>query len=641
MISFDDGDDFSKSSPQQKQPSPTLSQQPNKPTFQPAVAYDSMSSLFNVNKDNISNAISSFDTSKGFIKPSDVRNVNLEQTDLQSLQSISYDKLDYTNPDYRSNGVVGDAFTRYFGSNDGRKNLENQLKSGKLDDEAYVALKYAEANPQVLTMASQLKGDDAKAWDITGRDRSMFAASMLASIGYSDVSQLKLSDDGKSLVKPDGTLHHLKDGTVIGQSSSGEGAVKFHAFQTPQGVAVVPQWFETSDKSKIATLASVAMMFVPGAQTFAANLGGAVLGAGAGGLASAAVGNAIVSGTITAIGGGDIEDILKSSALAGVATFASPVAQGAGKAAGSAASSAGLGASASQAVSSAVSSGVKTLAQNAMSGDISMENIIASTLSGGIGSGLNSSLSQSLGTDFGNAISKLAADVAGSVARGVDFNEALEKSVTSAGISIAGNLFESAYQNFTSDFNFEEEKSLFSLASDSPAGLSVPKGFDFYPGGQNVADNVDIDDLYMNEEFEGFNYSPVSSASGAGLQIPSTPSFSDDYSIAPSNMKPSGEGMVFEKFGEPDSYVTGTGSSVQKPLKKTEPQFETKFAAPSGFGGGNMDLSLDYLTADLKDLDTDSYDAYSVIKNNPFINKPMPETTQVKRGLGLRTLGQT
>ena len=86
---------------------------------------------------------------------------------------------------------------------------------------------------------------------------------------------------------------------------------------------------------------------------------------GATGAAAQAAGAAVISGTSTAVGGGSVEDVAKSAALAGGGSYVGSMA---GSSAGEAAKSAGLSDTTAKVISAGAGSGASTTAQSLATG---------------------------------------------------------------------------------------------------------------------------------------------------------------------------------------------------------------------------------------------------------------------------------
>ena len=86
---------------------------------------------------------------------------------------------------------------------------------------------------------------------------------------------------------------------------------------------------------KLAPVISIGLsIFAPGIGTAIGNAVAGAVGATVSATAAAAIGSAVISGTMTAAAGGDVKDVLKSAAAAGIANFAGAEISGATQSAG-------------------------------------------------------------------------------------------------------------------------------------------------------------------------------------------------------------------------------------------------------------------------------------------------------------------
>lgn len=270
---------------------------------------------------------------------------------------------------------------------------------------------------------------------------------------------------------------YLQGDNRVGWSARGEGNVSYNLQQDPRTgeYFIAPSWGSSSDKEDILKIAQLGLMFVPGiGQTLGAALG-------ASGTAATMLGNALVSGTMSELGGGDfLKGAVTGGIGAGLGSFASPYLGEFASSVGEALGGGPLGDIAGRAVSGAGSS-----ALNAIVRGQDLEDAFLSGLVGGGAGGVSSALTGLV--DLPAPIERIIERGLTSGMLGQDTEAALVnaligeagRGITQGGQQGAGNApqqsFTGGTESATSSGDFDWA-SLYNTPSELP-GYTDPDGF--------------------------------------------------------------------------------------------------------------------------------------------------------------------
>lgn len=247
----------------------------------------------------------------------------------------------------------------------------------------------------ISTVVTETPWTQAGGWTTVGSGDSEDRQWVDPSTGVDRRTQLKIGDKTLGFLG-DYNLNdtfgananqYLQDNSRVGWSARGEGNVSYNLRQDPRTgkYYIAPDWATSSDAADILPLAQMALMVFPGAGQAL----GAALGAGTG-LAGQMLGNALIGGGMSALGGGDF---LRGAVSAGLAPLAgqmvAPIAGQLGSAITGATGFETLGNMASGALTGAAKSGLGALINDRDFSDALLSGAIGGGVSSGIGSLVN------------------------------------------------------------------------------------------------------------------------------------------------------------------------------------------------------------------------------------------------------------